>query len=136
MTKLEIKGATESLIFLNENIEITVKARMCSNGSTQRAYILRKEATISTKVLEDIITTGVIDAGQERDVMTLDTPNAFLQTDIALDGDNIIMNIRGKLVDILINFFPGVYNKYVWYKVGQKILYVWMLKSLYGILAY
>ena len=134
MTKLEIKGATESLIFLNENIEITVKARMCSNGSTQRAYILRKEATVSTKVLEDIITTGVIDAGQERDVMTLDTPNAFLQTDIALDGDNIIMNIRGKLVDILIEICPVVYDKYVRYEGEQKILYIRMLKALWGII--
>ena len=116
MKTLERKRATESLIFLNENIEITIKARMCSNGSTQRAYILRKEATISTKALEDIITTGVIDAGQERDVMTLDTPNAFLQTDIALDGDNIIINIRGKFVDILIEICPVVYDKYVRYE--------------------
>ena len=116
MKTLERKRATESLIFLNENIEITIKSRICSNWSSQRAYILRKEATISTKALEDIITTGVIDAGQERDVMTLDTSNAFLQTEIALDGDNIIMNIRGKLVDILIEICPVVYDKYVRYE--------------------
>ena len=107
---------------------------MCANGRTQRAYILRKEATISTKALEDIITTGVIDAGQERDVMTLDTSNAFLQTEIALDGDNIIMNIRGKLVDILIEICPVVYDKYVRYEGEQKILYIRMLKALWVII--
>ena len=45
--------------------------------------------------------------------MTLDIPNAFVQTEIALDEDNIIMMIRYQLVDIIHDFFQGVYNKYV-----------------------
>jgi hypothetical protein len=39
MTKLEKKRAMESLIFLTEKRDETVKARACANGSTQRAYI-------------------------------------------------------------------------------------------------
>jgi hypothetical protein len=42
MTKLEGKRAMESLIFLTEKRDETVKARVCANGSTQRAYILQK----------------------------------------------------------------------------------------------
>ena len=58
-------------------------------------------------MLEAIITTGVIDAKQKRDVMTIDIPSTFLQTKITLDGDKIIMKIRGQLVDILIETCLG-----------------------------
>jgi hypothetical protein len=136
MTPLERKRAMESLIFLNEKRDETVKARFCANGSTQRAYIPREEASSPTAASEAIIITGVIDAKQKRDVMTADIPNAFVQTDIALDGDKIIMKIRGQLVDILLEICPGVYDKYVVHegKQKQKVLYVRMLKALYGML--
>ena len=62
--------------------------------------------------------------------MMLDTINAFVQTEITLDRYKIIMKIRGKLVDIHIEIFPGVYDKYVRYKIGQNILYIHMLKAL------
>jgi hypothetical protein len=100
MIKLEKKRAMESLIFLTDKRDETVKARVCANGSTQRAYISREEASSPTAASEAIITTGVIDAKQKKDVMTLDIPNAFVQTEIALDGDKIIMKSRGQLVDI------------------------------------
>ena len=66
--------------------------------------------------------------------MILDIPNAFVQTYISLGGDKIIMNIRGQLVDIILEKFPGVYNKCIRYKGEQNILYVRMLKALYGML--
>jgi hypothetical protein len=68
MTKLEKKRAMESLIFRDE----TVKARVRANGSTQRAYISREEASSLTAASEAIITTGVINAKQKRDVRMLD----------------------------------------------------------------
>jgi hypothetical protein len=71
-----------------------------------------------TEASEAIITTGVIGAKQKRDVMTLDIPNAFVQTDI-----------RGQLVDILLELCPGVYDDYVIDEGKHKILYVRMLKA-------
>ena len=107
---------------------------MCANGSTQRVYIFRKNATSRTASSESMITIGVIDAKHKIDVMTLDVPNAFLQTEIALDRDKIILKIREQLVDIIIEICPGVCDKYVQYKGGQNILYIPMIKALYGIL--
>ena len=95
MIKLERKIAMESLILLNEKREGTIKARMFDNGSTQRSYILRKEATSLTAVLEAIITRGVIGVKQKIDVMMLDTHDSFIQTEISLYGDKIIMKIIG-----------------------------------------
>jgi hypothetical protein len=134
MTILERKRAMESLIFLTEKRDETVKAQVCANGSTQRAYMSREEASSPTAASEAIIITGVIDAKQNRDVMTFDIPNAFVQTEISLDGDKIIMKIRGQLVDILLELCPGVYNDYVINEGKHNIIYVRMLKALYGML--
>ena len=78
----------------------------------------------------------MIEAKQKRDVMTADIPNAFVQTDVALDGDKIIMKIRGQLVDMLLEICPGVCDKHVVYEgqQKQKVLCVRMLKALCGML--
>lgn len=134
LTTLERKRALESLIFLNEKRDGTVKARTCANGSTQRSYIGKEDATSPTVMLESIMLTATIDAKQGRDVMTADIPNAFVQTDIDLDGERIIMKIRGALVDMLVDIAPDAYAEFVTFQHGQKVLYVRMLKALYGML--
>jgi uncharacterized membrane protein YeiH len=58
------------------------------NSSTQRVYIAREEALSPTAASEAILITGVIGAILNRDVMTSDIPNVFVQTEISLDGDN------------------------------------------------
>ena len=68
--------------------------------------------------------------------MTLDIPNAFMQTDLIKNGKavKIIMVIRGRLADILIKIAPGVYKKYATKdKHGNTVLYVKLLKALYGL---
>jgi hypothetical protein len=136
MTVLEKKRAMESLIFLAEKRDQTIKARTCANGSSQRAYVAREEATSPTAATDAILITGVIDAKQRRDVMTLDVPNAFVQTPIPQSGEKIIMKIRGSLVDILLEICPGVYDDFVVYegKGKQKVVYVQMLMALYGMM--
>ena len=46
------------------------------------------------------------------------------------------MKIRGALLDILFKISPEIYEQYVRFdnKNGENILYVRMLKALYGIL--
>ena len=59
---------------------------------------------------------AVIDAKQERDVMTIDVPNAFVQTPIPKGEKKIIMKMTGQLVDIMIELFFGEYNEFVIYE--------------------
>jgi len=68
--------------------------------------------------------------------MTLDIPNAFVQTDVRQkEGDEkIIMKIRGQLVEILLEISPVTYKDYVVYENGKKVLYVQIMKALYGIM--
>ena len=136
LTKLEKERAMESLIFLVEKRDGRVKARTCANGSTQRTYVNRDEAASPTASTESILITATLDAKQERDVMTCDIPNAFVQTDIPIAdvGERVVMKIRGALVDMLLELAPEVYTPYVTMENGQKVLYVICLKALYGML--
>jgi hypothetical protein len=134
MKAQERKRAMESLIFLVEKHDGSVKACTCANGSTQRAYIPREEAASPTAATEAILITGVIEAKQGRDIMTLDIPNAFVQTEIPQSGEKVVMKIRGELVNILTEICPGVYDDYVIYEGKHKVLYVRMMKALYGMM--
>ena len=82
----------ESLIFLVEKRDLSVKARLCANGSTQREYMERDDATSPTVMCESILLTAGIEAKQNRDIMTCDIPNAFVQTDIP---DESLKRVRG-----------------------------------------
>ena len=136
LTAQERKRAMESLIFLVEKRDGRIKARTCANGSTQREYISKEEAASPTAATESIMITGVIDAKQNRNVMTLDIPNAFVQTSIPQgeEDEKIIMKIRGILVDILVEMSPETYKEYVVYENNKKVLYVRMNKALYGMM--
>jgi hypothetical protein len=137
MSQLEKRRAMESLIFLVEKRDGRIKARTCANGSTQRSYMSKEDAASPTVSTESILLTATIDARQGRDVMTVDIPNAFVQTDIQQKepSERVIMKIRGTLVDMLVEIDPETYADYVVYDYNkEKILYVQVLKALYGML--
>ena len=98
----------------------------------------RDDAASPTAMTESILITATIDAKQNRDVMTADIPNAFVQMDIdeknQVKGERIIMKIRGPLVDMLLELAPEVYEDYWTYEGKAKVLYVKMHKAIYGML--
>ena len=124
LTEQERKRAMESLIFLVEKRDKVMKARTCADGSSQRAYVSKEEAASPTAATESIMLTGVIDAKQGRDVITLDIPNAFVQTSIpqGKSDEKIIMKIRGALVDMLVEMSPETYKDHVIYENNKKVL--------------
>jgi hypothetical protein len=84
---------------------------------------------------ESILLTAAIEAKEQRDVMTLDIPNAFIQTDVKPVGDErIILKIKGALVDMLVEMQPEIYKDYVIFEGNVKVLYVQVLKAIYGML--
>lgn len=62
-----------------EKSDKRIKARTCVNGSVQRKFMSKEEASSPTVATESIVLTGIIDEKEKRDVMTLDIPNAFVQ---------------------------------------------------------
>ena len=67
-----------SLIFLVQKRDGKIKARTCANGSVQRLWMEKDDAASPTAATENILITSMIDAHKERDVATIDIPNAFI----------------------------------------------------------
>ena len=69
--------------------------------------------------------------------MTGHVPNAYIQASVpkVKNGqDRITMKITGILVDILVGILPSTYSKYVVFEQGKKVLYVHVIKAIYGML--
>jgi hypothetical protein len=67
--------------------------------------------------------------------MTVDVPNAFVQTDVNTNKDERIkLKSNGPLVDMLVAMDPEKYADFVVYEVNIPVLYVEALKALYGML--
>jgi hypothetical protein len=73
------KKAQMALMFLTEKRDKSVTGRMVYNGKPTREWLSREDAASQTAALESILITGVIEAKEERDVMTCNIPNSFIQ---------------------------------------------------------
>jgi len=134
MTQQEKRRAMDSLIFLVEKRDGRIKARTCANGSTQRSYIEKEDATSPTVLTEAILITAAIEADQQRDIMTVDIPNAFVQTEIKDMKERITMKIKGRLAEMLISLDEQRYKDYMVTENGEKVIYVQVIRALYGML--
>ena len=125
----------ESHLFLKEKRDLSLKGRMVAGGDKQRSTIPASEAASPTAALESVLITAAIDAHEERDIATIDIPNAFVQTRLENDSDKAIMRMRGKLAELLVKVAPNIYTKYVTVNAkGETVLYVQLLNALYGIM--
>ena len=137
MSPTERKKAQMAIMFLTEKRDDSIKGRMVYNGKPTREWVNREDAASPTAALESIILTGVIEAHEKRDIMCVDIPNAFIQTLMppTKDGDErVIMKITGPLVDMLVELNQALYGPYVVMEKGRKVLYVIVLRAIYGML--
>ncbi len=109
-----------------------VKGRACVNGAPQWSYIAKKEAASLTVSTESTLITAAITAHERRFVRFFDVPSAFVNTDV---DEEVIMVLKGDLVEMMIQVALEVYQKYVAVdKKGTKVLYVKLQKALYGLM--
>ena len=69
--------------------------------------------------------------------MTADVPNAFIQApmpEVKPGEERVMMKFTGVLVDILVQLSPEVYGPYVVFENGRKVIYVQVLRAIYGML--
>ena len=132
LTDQQRQRALESLIFITEKRDGRIKARACANGSKQRNWMSREDTSSPTVSLQSVFLTCAIEAYEERDVAVVDIPNAFVQTDH--EGETVYMKVRGELAKILVEIAPEIYEKYLVYENGVPVLYLEILRALYGML--
>ncbi len=81
-----------------------------ARGNKQQDYISKEDASSPTVTTEAVLLLCVFIAKEERDVIVIIIPNAFIQTWVEDEEDMTIMKIHGVLVDILVQIAPGVYS--------------------------
>ena len=99
----------------------------------------QEDSSSPTASIEGVFLTTVVDAKEERDMMSADVPNTFIQAELPRPDESkgkekVIMKITGSLVKILLRLAPDVYNGYVVYEKGKAVIYVVVLRALYGML--
>jgi hypothetical protein len=79
VTQIEWRKVQQALMVLGEKRDGTIKGRMVYNGKPTREWLSREDSVSPTAALESIMLTALVDANEERGVMTYDIPNAFIQ---------------------------------------------------------
>ena len=82
-------------------------------GSKQRDYISKEDARSPTVATESVLLTCIVEAEEHRNVATIYTLNAFIQTLIEDEKYMSIIKIRGVLGYILLEIAPDIYGPYV-----------------------
>lgn len=136
LTRQEKKRAQEGLMLITRKKSGEVKSRLAYNGKPTRGWIKDEEKALPTVLTESLFITCAIDSHEGRSIMIMDIPNAFIQAGIPKreKGDQIIMKIRGKLVDWLVEILPETYRNKVVIENEVKVLYLKSVRAIYGML--
>ena len=73
----------------------------------------------------------MIDAAEERHVATADVTGAFLKAEM---DDFVVVKLQGPAVEALIDINKEIYSTYVSKEKGKMVLYIRLLKAMYGTL--
>ena len=125
------KEALGYLRFLKRKRCGAIKGRGCADGRKQRAYITKEELTSSTISTETVFLTTVIDAWENHKVGVLNVPVVFMQVDM---DELVHVQFEGEMVDKLLEIENDLYASYVSVENGKEVMYVELLKALYGTL--
>jgi hypothetical protein len=119
-------------MFLTEKRSGKIKARACTNGSTQHDHIIKEEATAPMVTSEAIFIQVTIFTYEQCNVATCDISGAFLQAD---NPDYIIMRLDDILAELMVKIAPHMYQKFVTTNAkGKPVFYVQLEKAVYGMM--
>jgi hypothetical protein len=97
--------------------------------SVQREHVAKDEAASPTVALESVFVTAAIDAKENREVVTIAIPGAFLH---ATNDDYVVMRMNGTLAELMAKTDPKLYRKYLMDEKDKKVLYLHLQKALWN----
>ena len=127
----EVQQALGYLMFLKRKRCGKIKGRGCADGRKQRAYIEKEDSASPTVATDSVFITAVIDALERRVVAVADIPGAFMHSDM---DPGVYMRLTGLMAELLLEVDHEAYAPYLTYEKGEPVIYVEMLKALYGTL--
>ena len=112
LTMEDIRKALASLMFITDKRNRYIKARKVADGSKQQTYdgYDKSDGSSPTVSTDSIFLTGVLDAHEKRKIAILDIANTFLHAE---KDEKILMLLRGKLAETMVQVDPIMYRKYV-----------------------
>jgi hypothetical protein len=93
LTEKQKKSDLESLMFLKEKRDGSIKGRSCADGRKQSEGSTKSDTTSPTVALESVLITATIEAFEKREVAIVDVPGAYLTADM---DEEVFMCLRGK----------------------------------------
>lgn len=127
----EKKAALRAIDLIKIKRSGKIKGRTVADGSTQRAYISKEDSTSPAAHPDSLIATLVVDAMEDREVATADIAGAYLK---AYMPDTVFLRVTGPAVDALMRINPTKYKEYITFEKGKKVLYLRLVKAMYGTL--
>ena len=125
------RNALGYLMFLKQKRTGQIKGWGCVDGRKQRLHTPKDDASSPTMATESVLLSCVIDAKERRDVATVGIPGAFMQGD---QDETVHMCLEGTLAELLTKCDPKLYRQYVVTENNKLVLYVELIKALYGTL--
>ncbi len=130
LTPDDRKKALRSITLVNEKRDGRIKGRTVADGRPQRKYYAPEDIHSPTVSTEGLFLSLGIDAKEGRDVATCDVEGAYLHAKME---DHVIMVFEGEMVDYMVQTDPKKYSPFIHVTAnGTKLLYVQLLKALYG----
>ena len=75
----------------------------------------------------------IIDIEEKRDVAVIDIPNAFIQRRFENENEMTVINVRGVLVELLLEIDTDFYGPFVTTdNKGEKVIIVQCMNAIYG----
>ena len=125
------RNALGYLMLLKQKRTGQKKRRGCADGRKQCLHTPKDDASSHTVATESVLLCCVIDAKERRDIATVDIPGAFMQGD---QDETVHMRLEGTLAELLTKCDPKLYRQYVVTENNKPVLYVELIKALYGTL--
>jgi len=132
LTDEDKRRALRAINLIKEKRCGKIKGRTCADGSKHRKFVPREDASSPTLAVESLMALLVVFAHEKRDVAVFDVPGAYLHAELPADKF-VLLKIEGQFVDIMTDVNPE-FKEDVRFENGKKVLYVQILKALYGMI--
>ena len=129
LTREEKLQALRAIVLVKQKRCGRFKARTVADGRPQKFWTPKEQTMSSAASSEATSLTLMVDAHEKRDVAILDVPGAYLH---ATMKDFVILRLEGTIVEYMVEACPEIYKPFVEIINGKKVLYLQLLKALYG----
>jgi hypothetical protein len=128
LSRKQKRAALRAISMIKEKRCGKIKGRTVADGRPQRTMYTKEETSSPTVSTDALMMSIMIDAKEGRDVATADVAGAYLHAEL---DDFTLLKVEGASVDIMCDVCER-YRKFVTYENGKKVLYLRLLKALYG----